>query len=231
MIPSFIAFPRKVDTSYLKSAIDESKNSKVKDLKGTKWKSLYAGFPEDTDVYLGDVSDLEELLIYEKDSATSFRKVFKNQFIYVMYGRFMYCAPDLDLILKKAKFSRDELFYYASLGKKESLSNIERNNEYILRDKMRKKLDENGSMWYALRCRKQLYDLIKFNTTSGETVEIYTDWGSGYVWVSGKLVAGKNTDKLGPPKKVKAFNVEEILTSDLFDAQEDGFKTVIHNTG
>lgn len=57
-------------------------------------------------------------------------------------------------------------------------------------------------------CRKQLYDLVKFNTKLNEIVEIYSDW-----------VDNRNIFHFGPPIETRGINLEQVLTSELLDAR------------
>ena len=111
---------------------------------------------------------------------------------------------DLDAILKKADLSKDELFCLSTLGRYD-LSGKTRSGEYYQREKAKSKLEKigYGELWFVARCRKQLYDLIKYRTNTGEIVEIYTEF-----------VKDHEKCKFGPPENTHTIDLEEVLTSD-----------------
>ena len=201
---SFIAFPREVDTSCLKSRIDDSKRVKAKDLKGTKWENDYIGVPDDANIYLGDMSDFDELQIGEKDSWISkYEKAFDNPFIYSMgaeFKEYIYeTVGGLDKMLTDSGMSIEE--FTAHIKELADMSV----DEFVVEIKrLENARTEKSNIEYVTRCRKQLYDLVKFNTEPGETVEIYS-----YLVSSSCLV------QLRAPKEIIRLNVEEVLTSKL----------------
>ena len=213
---SYIAFPRKVDTSCLKSMVDRSKELKVKDTKGTQWESWYSSLPEDIAVYVGDPRDFWELQVWEKDSREMFIGVFENNNIYAMNARLGIYPPNLDAVIKKSRYSKEELLYYASLGKREVSGNSKKDNQYLIRDKVKRMLEESF-LWYPLRCTKQLYDLTKLNTNPGEIVEVYSEW-----------IDGRSSFTFGPPREIVKLGIEDMFTSGLLSL-EDGLKIEIYS--
>ena len=203
----YIAFPRKADTKCLKSKYDKSKSVKVKDIKGTKWEREYGGGSDDALVYLGNISDLQELFIYEKQLGVTLKRVFENEYIYSMDAKFK---------------SPEPLIPDASI--EELLDEIEKQDgvrmtreEYFKQSGEHRKNLAKMNMSHVARCRKQLYDLVKFNTTLDETVEIYCG------------LVNESNFKFGPPKEIISLTIGEILTSELLDLRK-GLKIEIRNT-
>jgi len=224
---SYIAFPREIDDSCIKSLIDRSKLLRAKDLKGTEYESWYAGCPDESSVYTGEHSDSLELVIYpEKPPQTfSFSKVFENKYIYFFNGQFGVHGLSLETMLNKLNMSAEEMYFYVGLGWEEVHEGLER-KEFLIWETVRKTLEE-GLMWHCLRCTKQLYDLIRHNTDKGETVEIYAKHDYHIRWdSSGKKLINKNYGKYGTPKDIRTINMEEICALEMLELKE-GLKTEI----
>jgi hypothetical protein len=218
---SWIAFPRELDKDCLKRMTDKSKRIKAKDLKETESEGSQSTFLDPIVGYSGDLYDLYDLYdvyITEIGFPLTFKKVFANQYIYSMDGQFG--IYDLDAMLKKVGLEKDDLFYYASLSTDDfyRISNVDKKRLQRLRVDARRKLDGNGAFWAGARCSKQLYDLIKHNTSSGEIVEIYSCYVRG------------SENRFGPPKETEVFGIEGVLTSDSLRL-EDRIKIEICNTG
>lgn len=223
---SFIAFPREVNTRCLKSRIDKSKIFKVKDLKGTEWAVNYIGLPDDEIVYIGDLSDLDELQIYERSSTMLLENVFINQFIYSMNAIFKINKFDiLDLIdiNKRAETAGMNVDEYIKTFEKDTGISIDEDiaqiKYYLKQSEGYIKEVEQKNINYVARCRQQLYELVKFNTIPGEVVEIFSG-----------LVCSPNPIKFDLPIEKRVINLEEVLTSELIDMQ-DKLKIEIRNTG
>ena len=215
---SWITFPRKIDQSCLRSMVDKSKIIKVKDI---ETRHDIPDLPDNVIIYRGDSSDLKELGALELKFQITFKNTFVNPFIYELYGEFSWHRiTELETILGKIGLSKEDLFYYSSLGRYD-LTGRSRVNEYYLREEAKRKLEENdcGELWLVARHRKQLYDLIKYNTISGDVVEIYTEFAKDHY-----------KRKFGPPKETALLNVEEVLTSNSL-IQRDRQKLEIRNTG
>ena len=211
---NWIAFPRKIDKSCLRTMVDKTKYFKVRELKGR------SDIPDSYVVYRGDYDDYKELGVWEYQSQFIFKKVFNNQCLYNFGGDFGYSSiTKFDDILGKAAVSKEELYYYAALGRYD-LTGKTRAKELYRWEEVKRRLVESGVeyIWFAARDRKQLYDLIKLNTFPGEVVEIYTDW------------VRSSDDRVGPPKEIRIFDIEEVLTSDLFRLG-DRLKIEIRNMG
>ena len=197
---SFIAFPRECDTSCLKSRYDKSKSVKMKDLKGTKWENDYIGCPDDAIVYLGDPGDSHELQIGEKDSWFSkYEKAFDNPFIYSLGAMFIPPKPITQSVSLEEILDIIEEYDGVRMSKE----------EYIRESEEYGKVMKHQHIEHVARCRKQLYDLVKFNTEPGETVEIYSYW-----------VSGSGAVKLRAPKEKIVLHVEDVLTSELLDLRD-----------
>ena len=197
---SFISFPREVDTSCIKSKIDKSKIVKVKDLKGTEWEKDYIGLPDNIEVYIGSESDSHELQVYEKHLTVSFKKVFNNQYIYSINAlftklEFVEPAGSIDKIL-------DEIEKYDGVRMSEEV--------YKKQSQKYHREIEQEIIIHIAHCRKQLYDLVKYNTNTGEIVEIFSGW-----------VRTSDPVKLGPPKETRILDIEEVLISELLDLQSN----------
>ena len=196
---SFIAFPREVDTSCIKSKIEKSKIVKVKHLKGTEWEKDYIGLPDNIEVYIGSENESHELQVYEKHLTVSFKKVFNNQYIYSINALFTkpeFVEPtgSIDKIL-------DEIEKHDRVRMSE--------DEYIKKSQKHYREIEQETIIHIAHCRKQLYDLVKYNTNTGEIVEIFSGW-----------VRTSNPVKLGPPKEIRIIEIEGVLTSKLLDIQD-----------
>lgn len=87
--------------------------------------------------------------------------------------------------------------------------------EYIKQSQESRSKYEQESKRYIARCRKQLYDLVKYNTKSGEIFEIFSEWTP-------------DTIKLKPPQEIRVIKIDEVLTSKLLDMQ-DRVKIKIQN--
>ena len=206
---SYIAFPREVEMSCLKSMIDRSKMVKIKDLKGTIWEKNYIGLPDDLVVYIGNSSDSDELQIYEKDPHISFKKVFENRFIYRINAKFSVYKPEVNMAEMDIEGILKSIQEYdgTSMTKEDFLKQSEELGVEL----------EKRNKRHVTRCRKQLYDLVKFNTDFGEKVEIFCGW-----------VRTPNPVKLGPPKEKIVIGLNDVLTSELLCLQHK-LKIEIHN--
>ena len=167
--------------------------------------------PDDANVYLGDMSDFHELRVYEKYTWISkYEKAFDNPFIYSMDAGFMplELAP-LNVLDFNLEATLDDIEKYDGVRMSKE--------EYIKQSEEYWKVMERQHIEHVARCRKQLYDLIKFNTEPGETVEIYSYW-----------VSGPDAVKLRAPKEKRVLNLEDVLTSKLLDMR-DRVKIEIQN--
>ena len=201
---SFIAFPREVDKSCLKSRVDESKKVRVEDLNETELERNNIGIPDNVEVYLGDLDDFDELDVYEKEPWFSFDEVFENQFVYSMNALFRFARLERIEMSIEEELEHIEKYLGIHMAKGELLKEKAEAGE--VRERSREKTTK-----YIGRCREQLNDLVKHNIGSGEIVEIYSGWASDY----------RSSYKLGPPKETRVLNVEEVLVSELLDLADE----------
>jgi hypothetical protein len=198
---SFISFPRKVDTSCLKSRVDKSKHFLLGDIKGTEIENQVLdvfrqrstkdipitledlrNLPDEVGVYLGDISDYHGISILDQCGAT-FNDVFANPFIYDFYGEFTNynhrSNTDSDFIrrLKEGVYDNDTL------------------------------------------CRQQLCDVVQANLKPNEFIELYADW-----------IDDNNSFNFGPPEYHTVIDAEQILTSELLGNDNTGIKIEIRRT-
>jgi len=153
-------------------------------------------------IYLGDITDYDEMRIFELDSA-SFRGVFKNDFVYCLEARFDFCDS------KEAIDRGMEIFRKLTEAQKDGMTEDEFMEGLIK--------GNNDTKNYVTLCRQQLYDIVQLNTQPDEIVEIYSVWGD------------HNTFDFGPPVETKSIYVERISTSESLDLQ-DNVKFEIHRT-
>jgi len=206
---SFITFPRVADTSCLKSMVDMPKMFQVKDLKGTEWEKDCVGTPDDAYVYLGDSSDFDELQIGDSDPRHTFVEVFENQYVYSMTAQFNVYTPDAETNDMDIERTLEAILEYGGIRMTKDEYLKQRDESWIVAKKESEK--------HVARCRSQLYDLVKLNTSPGETMEIYS------VWINKPGIF-----EFGPPTETRVIDVAEVLTSDLLD-EEDGLRTEIRN--
>jgi len=190
--------------------VDMSKMFQVKDLKGTEWEKDYVGTPNDAYVYLGDSSDFDELQIGDSDPRNTFVEVFENQHVYSMTAQFNVYAPDAETNDMDIKRTLKAILEYGGIRMTKDEYLKQRDESWIVAKKESEK--------HIARCRSQLYDLVKLNTSPGETVEIYSVW-----------INRPDIFEFGSPTETRVVDVEEVLTSSLLD-EEGGLKTVIRNT-
>jgi len=190
---SYIAFPREVDTSILKSKFDKSKTRTVGEIRGTELGRQYENLPDDMNVYLGDWNDFHGLQIFDRGDV-SFNSVFTNKYIYGLQAVFKLLDAEEFLSASKKiyettndnpEYSEDEHMAFSQGMIKDNKDNV-------------------------TICRQQLYDIVQHNIKIGEVVEIYTDW-----------VDSRNIFNFGPPAEIKEMDIKQISTSELLDLQEN----------
>jgi hypothetical protein len=210
---TWISFPRSADTSVIKSMVDSEKIVKVKNPIG-------AEINEYTE-YRGDKEDFEEISLVHMKNTHATERVFDNPFLYVLYGG-VGISRDFYSILDAVQVSKDEIFYFSTLGQDDFDQNWRVKNKHLtreLREEVYNRFKHAGYLWVWIgaRCTKQLYDLIKHNTKQGEKVEIYT-----------LVLYGE--EGIRAPKNTTTINLEDVLKPDVL-ATQVAHKTIILNTG
>ena len=202
---SYIAFPRQVDISCLKSKFDKTKVFTIAEIRGaevgTQIKSDLSELPDGLHVYLGDLlNDAQGTQIYENREA-SFDAVFTNQFVYSFQATFE--------LLDAERYLEECISYF--------------NDDVIDNGDMRESdyIDFAHSMIKYNRdtvavCRKQLHELIQINTHLNEFIEIYSEYVDHINF------------NLGPPKGITTLHLSQVLTSELL-RNEDNLKIEIHH--
>jgi hypothetical protein len=195
---SYIAFPRPVDKSCLKSAFDKSKAFTVGEIRGTDLEKQIPGgisdqLPDNVNVYLGDMSDFWGMNIFDKRDE-SFQNTFKNEFIYCLEADFNFGSQD--------EFIRQSMEIYRNSAKEERGGQTEA--EFM--EFARQIADDKKAR--AALCRQQLYDIFQLNVKPNESIEIYSVW------------LGENSGAFAPPTEIRVIDITQVLSSDLLDLQE-----------
>ena len=193
---SYIAFPREVDTSCLHSKFDKSKAYTVGEIRGAELEQQFNGnindLPDDLNVYMGDWSDFHGIHVFDRGSA-SFDAVFANKHIYSFQATLR--------LIDEASFSAESHRIYMEDDDPDM-------NEEEFLSFSHSLIKENRND--VAICRQQLYDIVLCNVKAGEAVEIYSDW-----------VDHRNIFSFGPPKTRIRLEVEDVLTSEQLDLQEN----------
>lgn len=211
---SWISFPRSAETSVIRSMVDNAKTVWVENPVGTNVREYFE--------YQGDREDLAEIGLSGEWDAHVLERVFDNPFVYELYGD-IGIAKDFYRILDTIGISKEEIFYFSTLGEDDLNESWRVKNKHMmreLREEVFNRFKNAGYSWVWLgaRCTKQLYDLIKHNTKQGEVAEIYSFFVRGEV------------ESLGPPKKTTVVELKDMLMPGVFTIR-DTYKIVILNTG
>jgi len=182
-----------------KNKLDRTKISTIKEIKGTEFEKSFGDdiehLPNNLVIYLSDnifdfFSSSHGIEIMKETDKIDLSNVFTNKFIYRLSGTFK--------LMDGEKYIKDCTKHGASdMGFLHAM--IENNKEEVA------------------VCRGELYELVRHNIHSIETVEIYAEFVDGLL----------SEQYFGPPRKEVSISVEQILTSELLDTK-DRIKVEIH---